>query len=70
MRLIRKIYKGGSVGRAGFDQRDVVSARDTRAARACRGTIKVDGVPAAPEGYDLISIDVVLRLKSSRQPMR
>jgi Fur family iron response transcriptional regulator len=34
------------------------------------GTIKVDGVPAAPEGYDLISIDVVLRLKPSRQPMR
>jgi hypothetical protein len=47
----------------------VVSARGTRAARACRGTIKVDGVPAAPEGYDL-SIDVVLRLKPSRQPMR
>lgn len=34
------------------------------------GTIKVHGVPAAPEGYDLISIDVVLRLKPSRQPTR
>jgi Fur family iron response transcriptional regulator len=32
------------------------------------GTIKIHGVPAAPEGYDLIGIDVVLRLKPSRQP--
>jgi hypothetical protein len=69
MRLIRKICKGGSVGRAGFDQKDVVSAKGSRAVRASRGTIKVDGVPAAPEGYDLISIEV-LRLKPSRQPMR
>jgi len=32
------------------------------------GTIKIHGIPAAPEGYDLISIDVVLRLKPSRRP--
>ena len=32
------------------------------------GTIKIHGIPAALEGYDLISIDVVLRLKPSRRP--
>jgi Fur family transcriptional regulator, iron response regulator len=32
------------------------------------GAIEIHGVPAAPEGYDLIGIDVVLRLKPSRQP--
>lgn len=32
------------------------------------GAINIRNIPDVPEGYDLISIDVVLRLKSSRQP--
>ncbi len=32
------------------------------------GTIKIHDIPAAPEGYDLVGIDVVLRLNPSRQP--
>jgi len=31
--------------------------------------IRIQDVPFAPEGYDLIGIDVVLRWKPSHQPM-
>lgn len=32
-----------------------------------QGTIKVRNIPALPKGYDLVSIDVLLRLKPSSQ---
>ena len=43
-------------------------AKEDRLIDVPSGAIKIHGVPAAPEGYDLIGIDVVLRLKPSRQP--
>ena len=44
-------------------------AQEDRLIDVPSGTIRIHGVPVAPEGYDLIGIDVVLRLKPSRQPM-
>ncbi len=42
-------------------------ANEDRLIDVPNGTIKIRDIPAAPEGYDLVSIDVVLRLKPSRQ---
>jgi len=43
-------------------------ANEDRLIDVPNGTIRIHDVPAASEGYDLVSIDVVLRLKPSRQP--
>lgn len=42
-------------------------ANEDRLIDVPNGTINIRDIPAAPEGYDLVSIDVVLRLKPSRQ---
>lgn len=42
-------------------------ANEDRLIDVPNGTIKIRDIPAAPAGYDLVSIDVVLRLKPSRQ---
>lgn len=44
-------------------------AHEDRLIDVPRGTIEIHGVPAAPQGYDLVGIDVVLRLKPSHRPM-
>lgn len=42
-------------------------ANEDRLIDVPNGAIKIRDIPAAPEGYDLVSIDVVLRLKPSCQ---